>query len=209
MRARFVAAIALLVTFVLFLLLGRAVSTVPDPLWLMPFEASWVNHSTLVAWWLTWCCYVDVLVPVAIVLIVLAVRFPHWRARIVFSLLSLLLAWRLADHFQHLFERARRLDWVVKHELAFSYPSSHAAIVTAFYWLWALLLARSGFRYKSVASTVVALLGLAIIWSRLALGAHYLTDLVGGILLGVAIVGAIAVVWPTNVFERQRTGALE
>ena len=104
----------------------------------------------------------------------------------------LLLCWRGADLFQHFFARPRRLDWVVKHETSFSYPSSHAAIAAGFYGLWAAMLYMSELprTTRVVAGTALLVLAIAVCWSRLALGAHFATDLIGGILLGVAFVSA-------------------
>jgi membrane-associated phospholipid phosphatase len=198
-----------LVAFVLFFALGRAMDHSSDPAWLFGMEHQLVNHSTLIAWWLTWFGFVYALVPLCIVTLVVTARSPSWRVRAIFAIVTVLLAWQGADHFQHYFGRPRRLDWVVKHELAFSYPSSHAAIVAGFYWVWALLLARSSLRYKAVAASVLAFLGLGILWSRLALGAHYVTDIVGGVLWGVVVVTTAAAIAPINVFERQGEASLE
>jgi undecaprenyl-diphosphatase len=209
MTGRVVAAVSALAAFAVFLVLGKVVDHGPDPAPLFALEAQLVNHSTLIAWWLTWGCFVQFLVPVCLVLIGIAVRFPQWRWRIAFSIVAVLLAWRGADFFQHIFARPRRLDWVVKHETSFSFPSSHAAVVTAFYWYWAAALARSSLRHKGIASALLAVLGFAILWSRLALGAHYATDLLGGVLWGAAVVAALAAAWPRNVFERQSAPALE
>jgi membrane-associated phospholipid phosphatase len=197
------------VALVLMFALGRAVGRNPDPDWLLVTEASWVNHSTLIAWWLTWGCYMYVLVPVCLILIGVAFFSRPWRARTPFAIVSLLLAWRVADALQKYFMRPRRLDWVVKHETSFSYPSSHASIVFGFYLLLAVFVWQSPLRYRRGAAVLLALLGFGIIWSRLALGAHYLTDLVGGALLGAAVVGVLASLWPTNVFERPSVPSLE
>lgn len=175
----------------------------------MSSEASWVNHSTLIAWWLTWFGWIDILLPFAIVLIAIAIRFPAWRARVTFAILSLLIAWQGTDLFQHLFARPRRLDWVVKHETAFSYPSSHTAIATAFYLLLAVFVARSTLPGRAWLACGLAALALGIMWSRLDLGAHYLTDVVGGVFWGVALVAALAACWPTNVFEGRARATLE
>jgi membrane-associated phospholipid phosphatase len=201
-RNRIAALAGALVAITLFLWLGETVGRHPDPGWLFAAEASWVNHSTLIAWWLTWCCYVYVLVPVCLALIAAAFFSRPWRTRTAFAIVSLLLAWRGADAFQRYFMRPRRLDWVVKHETSFSYPSSHASIVFGFYLVLAVFVWQSSLRRRRTATLLIGLLGAGVIWSRLALGAHYLTDLAGGALLGVAVVGVLASVWPTNVFER-------
>jgi membrane-associated phospholipid phosphatase len=190
------------VAFVAFLALGFAVSHGGEPVPLVGWAHALLDHGTLVAWWLTWSCYPQVLVPLAVVLLAIAWRVPSWRARIVFSVILLLLCWQGADLFQHAFMRPRRLDWVVRHEHAFSYPSSHAAIATGFYALWAAMLYASDLPrgVRTVAAAGLLLLALAVCWSRLAVGAHYVTDLLGGVLLAVALVAAALAVVPVKVF---------
>ncbi|MBV8639681.1 MAG: phosphatase PAP2 family protein [Candidatus Eremiobacteraeota bacterium] len=206
---RIVIAVVAIAAIALFVLLGRAVDHRPDPTWLLAIEASWVNHSTLVAWWFTWFGYAYVLVPFCISLIVIGIIFPSWRWRAAFAIVALLVAWQGADFFQHVFARPRRLDWVVKHETAFSYPSSHAAIATGFYMLLGVFASRSAWRYGRVAGAVLILLGIAIMWSRLALAAHYLTDVLGGFLWGISVVAALAAAAPINVFEGPKAASLE
>lgn len=202
---RAIAAAVAAVAFALFLALGFALRRAPDPAALLTWEVTLQNHSTLVAWWLTWACYVQVLGPLALICLIVAWRVPAWRSRAIFAVVMLLLCWRGADLFQHLFARPRRLDWVVRHETAFSYPSSHAAIVTGFYLLWAAMLYGSNLPSRVRASVPPLLVALAIgvLWSRLALGAHYLTDLIGGVLLAIAIVAAAWAIVPVKVFARQ------
>jgi membrane-associated phospholipid phosphatase len=195
--------------FAVFLILGRAVDHAPDPGWLMFSETQWVNHSTLIAWWITWFGWIDILLPLAIGMIIVAIRFPEWRSRVTFAILSLVIAWRGTDAWQHFFARPRRLDWVVKHETAFSYPSSHTAIATAFYLLLAYFVARSALPGRVWIASAIAALAVAIAWSRLDLGAHYLTDIVGGVLWGGTILATLAACWPTNVFEGQARSTLE
>jgi undecaprenyl-diphosphatase len=190
------------VALALFLALARAVGRNPDPAWLLTIETAWVNHSTLVAWWLTWFGYAYVLGPVCLVLLFVAWRYPQWRVRALFSIFMLVLCWQGADFAQHFFARPRRLDWVVKHETAFGFPSSHATIATGFYGLWATFAACSSLRGRVWLSIGLGLLALGICWSRLALAAHYLTDVLGGFLFAIALVGAAAACLPINVFGR-------
>lgn len=186
-RALLLTAAAFAIAFVL---LGVEVTRFGEPSMLVALEAAWVNHSTLIAWWLTWACYPLVLGPVGIVLLIVAWRVPAWRGRILFSLGALLVCWLAADLCQHLFARPRRLDWVVKHETSFTYPSSHATIAVGFYGLWAWLIAASDLPGRRLVAWLLGALVLAVLWSRLALGAHFATDLIGGAFLAVALVCA-------------------
>ncbi|MGB8519888.1 MAG: phosphatase PAP2 family protein [Candidatus Tumulicola sp.] len=186
----------------LFVTLGLDVTRSGEPASFVAMERTLLGQGALVAWWLTWTCYPYVLAPLAVALLAIAWRVPAWRTRILFSIVMLLLCWRGADLAQHYFMRPRRLDWLVKHEGAFSYPSSHAAIATGFYALWAAMLYTSDLprRACTVAAACLLLLAIAICWARLALGAHYLTDLVGGALLAAALVAAGIAVLPVKVF---------
>lgn len=195
--------------FALFLMLGNAVDHTPDPGWLMQAEITWVNQATWLAWAITWFGFFQVLLPIGLALAIVALAVPPWRSRLTFAILSLLIAWRGTDAWQHFFARPRRPDWIIKHELSFSYPSSHATIAVAFYLVLAIFVARSALPGRAWIASVVAVLALAIMWSRLALGAHYLTDIVGGFLWGGTIVATLAACWPTNVFEGRTTTSLE
>lgn len=64
-----------------------------------------------------------------------------------------------------------------------SFPSGHALGAVVAFGLVVLLVPR---RFKVVAGLVGALAVLLVSYSRLALGVHYLSDVVGGWLLGVA-----------------------
>jgi membrane-associated phospholipid phosphatase len=213
MRIR--ALLAAVVAFACFVALGRYVLANGEPATLWAWQQSLANHSTLLAWWLTWSCFPYTLIPIAVVLLIVAWVAPAWRTRILFSVVMLLLCWRGADLFQHLFARPRRFDWVVKHETSFSYPSSHAAIATGFYALWGVMLYMSELprTVKAVTAGLLLLFAIAIFWSRLALGAHYLTDLAGGALLAVALVSAGLAIFPTAteppVVAGRRSGAAE
>jgi membrane-associated phospholipid phosphatase len=197
------------VSFGVFLILGNAVDRAPDPGWLMQWEIQWVGHATWLAWPITWFGFFQVLLPLGIALAIVAVVVPSWRSRLVFVILSLLIAWRGTDAWQHFFARPRRPDWVIKHELSFSYPSSHTAIAAAFYVVLAIFIARSTLPGRAWLASAIVVLAVAIMWSRLALGAHYLTDILGGILWGCTIVAILAACWPTNVFEGRPDVSLE
>jgi membrane-associated phospholipid phosphatase len=192
-----------LIAVTFFLNLGKYVVANGEPGGLIPIEAALLNHSSLIAWWFTWMGYAYVLAPACVALIVVAWRYPQWRVRVAFGIVVLLLCWIGADFFQHFFARPRRLDWVVKHETAFSYPSSHAAIAVGFYLLWAEIVRRSELpdRVRGLLALVLAAVAVGILWARLALGAHYVTDLLGGALWALAVIAAGVAAVPTKVLS--------
>lgn len=195
-------ALAAAVAASLFVRLGFDVTLHGEPQAFAAMERAVFDHGTLVAWWLTWACYLQVLAPIAVVLLVLAWSLPAWRGRIIFSIVMLLLCWRGADFFQHYFMRPRPTDWVVKQEMTFAYPSSHATIAFGFYLLWAAMLFASDLPRgpRTLAAAFLTILVVAICWARLALGAHYFTDLVGGGLLALTLVAAGLAIVPVKVF---------
>ncbi len=85
-----------------------------------------------------------------------------------------------------------------------SFPSGHAftsTLAAAVVLLWALpLLSRRG---KAAAWTVAVLVPLAVGVSRVALGVHWVSDVVGGWLLGAGLVAATSAAFET---WRQRSG---
>jgi undecaprenyl-diphosphatase len=196
-------AIAATGVFAIFFALGHNVTQNGEPLSLVALETALLNHSTLIAWWLTWMGYPQVLAPACVLLLVAAWRYPQWRGRVLFGIAVLLICWLGADFFQHFFARPRRFDWVVRHETAFSYPSSHAAIAVGFYLFWAEMMRKSDL--AAGVRLPIALLLYAvcagILWARLALGAHYVTDLEGGALWAVVTVAACLSVAPTKVLS--------
>ncbi len=73
-------------------------------------------------------------------------------------------------------------------ETGFSFPSGHATLAAAFYGFLIYLVWRlmpAGF-LRNVVVTALALLIVLIAFSRLYLGVHYLSDVIGGLVLGAA-----------------------
>jgi len=99
---------------------------------------------------------------------------------------AFLCSWFSSDLFKELFARPRPGQWFGLHEASFSYSSGHATLSLVFYGLWAYLLWRTlpPTQWRAASVAVLGLWIVAIGWSRLALGAHYPTDMLGGYLLG-------------------------
>ena len=125
--------------------------------------------------------------------IIAAIWLPRWRGRVAFAIAALLLTWIASDRFKDFFHRPRPDHWLLVHERSASYSSGHAALGLAFYGLWALMIWRSGLPLgvRIAVSGLLFAWSLLIDWSRLAMGAHFPTDIVGGWLLAITVVSAL------------------
>lgn len=141
-------------------------------------------------------CWWDVLVAYAVAAIVLAVRSPRWRGRVVFSLLTTLVTWQLSDFLKNAFRRPRPEYWRLIHEWSYAYPSGHAMFALLVYGLWAWFVWNSDLPrpIRRILTPLLVLWALAVLWSRLALGAHYVTDLLGGLLLAATALSVAATI---------------
>jgi membrane-associated phospholipid phosphatase len=137
-----------------------------------------------------------VLVGLGVVAIVLAELVHEWRARVLFSTAMTLIAWQASDGLKHIFHRTRPDYWLLKDETSWSYPSGHAMFAVIVYGLWSYYFARSDLPLPARfgLSAAFGLWGIGVIWSRLALGAHFVTDLIGGVLFGITAIGVAAAI---------------
>ena len=120
-------------------------------------------------------------------LVVLAIAFAAilWRKRERYWLMTLLLAipgtTLLNLLLKHAYERARpHFDDPLISLESYSFPSGHAAGATAFYMvLAAFLVSRTYDRRHRAAIVIVAAIAVMLVaYSRMYLGAHYLSDVV-------------------------------
>jgi len=173
-----------------FFILGSAVSGT-DPSAFDRAPANWVGLATPLAWIFTASCLLPTLSVLAVLAISTAVTFHAWRGRVIFALVVTLVTWQTSDFIKTRFARPRPEHWVRVHESSFAYASGHAMFAVLVYGLWAYFIWRSGLpRGARIAiSGLLVLWAFGVIWSRLALGAHYPTDLIGGVLLATAALG--------------------
>jgi membrane-associated phospholipid phosphatase len=143
-----------------------------------------------------------IVIPVLILVGLLLLRRP-WAA--LFYLLATLISSGLVQLLKTLFGRARPEDMIITSDYG-SFPSGHVAnaatmalaLAIIFPWLWVWI---AGAAYT-----------VAMMVSRTYLGAHWLTDTVGGLLLGV---GVAVVLWAPfaakldgeNTIARRRAAA--
>ena len=67
----------------------------------------------------------------------------------------------------------------------YSFPSGHAMAATAFYGLLIYLLLKSNHKYKLPLSILISLLIIIIGLSRIYLGVHYASDIIGGMIISM------------------------
>jgi len=166
--------------------LGIAVAHAP-PAGIDLAGAALSGEAPQVALLFTASCWFPTLVAFGVIGLVVARFALRWRARIITSVLTTLVFWKVSDVLKDVFHRARPPYWHLIHESSYSYSSGHAMFATIVYWLWAYFVWNSTLprAVRLTVAPLLALWGCAVIWSRLALGAHYVTDLVGGVLLGI------------------------
>ena len=192
-----------LVAAALYAALGVRVSHVP-PFGIDLAGRALAGEAPSLALVFTASCWWVALSVLGIVAVLVAVRYPSWRARAIYAIPTTLIAWQVSDVLKNVFHRPRPEYWKLIHEPTFSYSSGHAVFALLVYGLWAWFIWNSDLPpgVRRVVAPLLALWGCGVIWSRLALGAHYVTDLIGGVLLAAAML-ALA----SAVATRARAGA--
>ena len=174
----------------------------PQAMW--PIDAageSIAGRGTHVAIVFTISCWWYVLLALGACAALLGALRPEWRARAIFSIVTTVVAWPTSDALKNVFHRPRPSLWYLHHEATYSYSSGHAMFATVVYFLWSYFFATSSLPRvpRTVLAAACALWGCGVIWSRIALGAHWPTDVMGGVLLGIVMLGvgsAVAHAWP-------------
>ncbi len=92
-------------------------------------------------------------------------------------------------------------------ENSYSFPSGHAMVSVIFYGFLGYVLIRNlkSWKYKVNIFFVCLIIAMAIGFSRLYLGVHYLSDVWGGYLLGLLILATITTLYEWRRFKKGKT----
>ncbi len=143
------------------------------------------------------------LVPIGIVAVTVAAIAHRRVALVAVWLTSQLLSQVAVILCKPLFHRVRPAGSLGYHLADFSYPSGHTVTAIVFYATAAALVSKS----DAPPSLRLALCTLAIVctagipWARMALGAHFATDVLGGVLFGSAWLCALAAFVPSTLWR--------
>lgn len=123
-----------------------------------------------------------------------------WRERrFAFEIGALIVVGVFANDLAKLLVHAPRPYWVTagivpyEAQASFGFPSAHAELAAA---IWGLVALRVG---RPLVTVGCALLVVMIGLSRLVLGVHYPLDVIGGYLIGLAILAGFLLAWPRAV----------
>lgn len=136
--------------------------------------------------WVTLLCKIEIVGIVVSTTLILCVLWNK-RSYIIPLLLGLLGSGSIVYVGKLVFQRARPEETGVYTETLFSFPSGHAAIAVTLYGFIAYILSENAKHWSvRISASVVTFYVIALIGvSRLYLGVHYFSDIVGGYLLGL------------------------
>jgi undecaprenyl-diphosphatase len=184
--------LAALVCFFFFAVLGVAVIYRPRVLWDVRAKY-FLNQATPVALFFTRTGRGRQLLAgyIAAVIIYMAAHLNVWVPLVM--ALSQITSQMVVEGFKLVYRRVRPDYYLQQLDKGRSYPSGHATTAVVTYVGWALIVAHSALPHdlKWVLAGILIAWALAIDWSRLAMGAHYFSDVFGGTLFGSAWLCAI------------------
>ncbi len=106
---------------------------------------------------------------------------------------------------KHVIKRIRPEHLMIIKETGYSFPSGHAMMTFAFFFLLAhfLWITIKNKPLKITLVVVCAAMIEAISFSRIYLGVHYLTDIIAGWLITFAILGCTLMVYNSKMFRKK------
>ena len=172
---------------------GMAVHDPRVTAWLVAHRTGWLTSVLRV---ITWLGSTAVIIPLGVIVgVFFVLRRRRWQP---LALLAAAVAGAVSLYniVKPLIGRPRPPPAIwIGHYSGAAFPSGHAAQSVAFYAMLAIVLgAGRSPRAKTVLWSAAALIALAVGGSRIYLGAHWLTDVLGGYALGACWVATVVIV---------------
>jgi membrane-associated phospholipid phosphatase len=180
-----------------FLLLGRSAASA-SPLPIDRWGLRFFGHATRLAAAFTLTGYAGFLTTAIVVACAVAAFARSLAEAEAIVIAAQLISQAAVRLVKPSFGRARPVEWLFRQELDFSYPSGHAVTAVTFYGGWLALVAHGALPLpiKTVLCVALSVWIAGIAWSRIALGAHHVSDVLGGALLGGAFLSAELALFP-------------
>ena len=121
----------------------------------------------------------------SVVIVLLLKKLKNKRFLIILNLLNAVI---LNSLLKFLFKRERPIDLMIVEEIGYSFPSGHTMAACIFYGFIIYLVNISKFskKVKLITNTILTILIILIGISRIYLGVHYASDVIGGYLISIS-----------------------
>lgn len=120
-----------------------------------------------------------------ILLTVLLIIVVKGKRNKILILINVIVTTLLNQLLKNVFQRGRPIDSIIE-ESGYSFPSGHSMVSMAFYGFLIYLVYKSNIKYKGLIVGLLSVLIVLIGTSRIYLGVHYPTDVIGGFTLSLS-----------------------
>lgn len=120
-----------------------------------------------------------------ILLTVLLIIVVNGKRNKILILINVIVTTLLNQLLKNVFQRGRPIDSIIE-ESGYSFPSGHSMVSMAFYGFLIYLVYKSNIKYKGLIIGLLSVLIVLIGISRIYLGVHYPTDVIGGFTLSLS-----------------------
>lgn len=120
-----------------------------------------------------------------ILLTVLLIIVVKGKRNKILILINVIVTTLLNQLLKNVFQRGRPIDSIIE-ESGYSFPSGHSMVSMAFYGFLIYLVYKSNIKYKGLIVGLLSVLIVLIGISRIYLGVHYPTDVIGGFTLSLS-----------------------
>lgn len=174
-----------LVSLIIFLILGYLVKTQNDIIIdsvVYNFISKFINNNlTHIVKFIT---FLGSAFTVILITLLTLLIFKNKKIGI-FMTLDLIVITILQYFLKALFGRSRPIGINLIEESSFSFPSGHSLTAMAFYGFIIYLIYKSNLKYKKLYIILLGILILLIGLSRVYLGVHFITDVLGGFIFSL------------------------